>query len=399
MKVHHILAEADYVVVSKGAGRNRTFNIVDPKTGAVVGSERIRGRADATAKNLTAKSNVTTPKGPLVAEPKSLASRLKAAGKSFSASTSTPSVAKGGAVPKADFDGRVEPSLDKNKLGGVTKAADGIDDVTKAADGIDDVPDKSKFKTQKDFAQNKKNTQVVADLKARNPLKKWISKSKLGPITSIILSVEQLTAWADEYTDIIILCVNEGKSPNGDPRLSNVRIKIAEEFITSFIALGTQIAAGGAIVNKLRTLTLLGAALPGAGWISAAITGALYIGTSIAIRVASEILVSRKFMEPVVDFIMEDWLEAEVVDGMARGYARGIGKVVPKAESRIANSKVIREAENAASISGAAKELVSGSSLIQQALKKAKEQGINKNNAADKLASAIEDKATTEEAF
>jgi hypothetical protein len=42
---------------------------------------------------------------------------------------------------------------------------------------------------------------------------------------------------------------------------------------------------------------------------------------------------------------------------------------------------------------------VSGSSLIQQALKKAKEQGINKNNAADKLASAIEDKATTEEAF
>ena len=395
MKVHHILAEADYVVVSKGAGRNRTFNIVDPKTGAVVGSERIRGRADATAKNLTAKSKITSPKGPLVAEPKNLSSRLKAAGKSFSASTSTPSVAKGGAVPKADFDGRVEPSLDKNKLGGVTKAADGIDDVPDKPD----VTDKSKFKTQKDFAQNKKNTQVVADLKARNPLKKWISKSKLGPITSIILSVEQLTAWADEYTDIIILCVNEGKSPNGDPRLSNVRIKIAEEFITSFIALGTQIAAGGAIVNKLRTLTLLGAALPGAGWISAAITGALYIGTSIAIRVASEILVSRKFMEPVVDFIMEDWLEAEVVDGMARGYARGIGKVVPKAESRIANSKVIREAENAASISGAAKELVSGSSLIQQALKKAKEQGINKNNAADKLASAIEDKATTEEAF
>ena len=395
MKVHHILAEADYVVVSKGAGRNRTFNIVDPKTGAVVGSERIRGRADATAKNLTAKSKITSPKGPLVAEPKNLSSRLKAAGKSFSASTSTPSVAKGGAVPKADFDGRVEPSLDKNKLGGVTKAADGIDDVPDKPD----VTDKSKFKTQKDFAQNKKNTQVVADLKARNPLKKWISKSKLGPITSIILSVEQLTAWADEYTDIIILCVNEGKSPNGDPRLSNVRIKIAEEFITSFIALGTQIAAGGAIVNKLRTLTLLGAALPGAGWISAAITGALYIGTSIAIRVASEILVSRKFMEPVVDFIMEDWLEAEVVDGMARGYARGMGKVVPKAESRIVNSKVIREAENAASISGAAKELVSGSSLIQQALKKAKEQGINKNNAADKLASAIEDKATTEEAF
>ena len=389
MKVHHILAEADYVVVSKGAGRNRTFNIVDPKTGAVVGSERIRGRADATAKNLTAKSKITTPKGPLVAEPKNLSSRLKAAGKSFSASTSTPSVAKGGAVPKADFDGRVEPSLDKNKLGGVTKAAD----------GIDDVPDKSKFKTQKDFAQNKKATQVVADLKARNPLKKWISKSKLGPITSIILSVEQLTAWADEYTDIIILCVNEGKSPNGDPRLANVRIKIAEEIITSFIALGTQILAGGAIVNKLRTLTLLGAALPGAGWISAAITGALYIGTSIAIRVASEILVSREFMEPVVDFIMEDWFEAEVIDGLSREYARFIGKAVPKAESRIVNSKVIREAETAASISGAAKELVSGSSLIQQALKKAKEQGINKNNAADKLAGAIEDNATTEEAF
>jgi hypothetical protein len=387
MKVHHILAEADYVVVSKGAGRNRTFNIVDPKTGAVVGSERIRGRADATAKNLTAKSKITSPKGPLVAEPKNLSSRLKAAGKSFSASTSTPSVAKGGAVPKADFDGRVEPSLDKNKLGGSTKALPW------------DVPDKSKFKTQKDFAQNKKATQVVADLKARNPLKKWISKSKLGPIASIILSVEQLTAWADEYTDIIILCVNEGKSPNGDPRLANVRIKIAEEIITSFIALGTQILAGGAIVNKLRTLTLLGAALPGAGWISAAITGALYIGTSIAIRVASEILVSREFMEPVVDFIMEDWFEAEVIDDLARYYARGIGKAVPKAESRIVNSKVIREAETAASISGAAKELVSGSSLIQQALKKAKEQGINKNNAADKLAGAIEDNATTEEAF
>ena len=104
-------------------------------------------------------------------------------------------------------------------------------------------------------------------------------------------------------------------------------------------------------------------------------------------------------MEPVVDFIMEDWFEAEVIDDLARYYARGIGKAVPKAESRIVNSKVIREAETAASISGAAKELVSGSSLIQQALKKAKEQGINKNNAADKLAGAIEDNATTEEAF
>jgi len=66
MKVHHILAEADYVVVSKGAGRNRTFNIVDPKTGSVVGSERIRGQADAKAKNLTAKSNVAAPKPSVV---------------------------------------------------------------------------------------------------------------------------------------------------------------------------------------------------------------------------------------------------------------------------------------------------------------------------------------------
>jgi hypothetical protein len=372
MKVHHILAEADYVVVSKGAGRNRTFNIVDPKTGAVVGSERIRGRADATAKNLTAKSKITSPKGPLVAEPKNLSSRLKAAGKSFSASTSTPSVAKGGAVPKADFDGRVEPSLDKNKLGGSTKTLPW------------DVPAADK----------------AEKFKKLKFLKKLLLNSRTGGgLLSAFISAEKISRWMDEYTDIIILCVNEGKSPNGDPRLANVRIKITEEMIASFLALGGTIAGGGAVVKWLRAFTLLGAALPGAGWISAAITGALWLGTGVAISVASEILVSRKFMEPVVDWFMESWFEAEVIDGLSREYARFIGKAVPKAESRIVNSKVIREAENAASISSAAKELVSGSSLIQQALKKAKEQGINKNNAADKLASAIEDKATTEEAF
>ena len=68
MKVHHILAEVDYTVVSAGSGRNRVFNIIDPTTGAVVGKERIRGQADAKAKNLTAKSNVAAPK-PSVAAP------------------------------------------------------------------------------------------------------------------------------------------------------------------------------------------------------------------------------------------------------------------------------------------------------------------------------------------
>ncbi len=62
MKVHHILAEVDYAVVRAGSGRNRVFNIIDPTTGAVVGKERIRGQADAKAKNLTAKSNVAAPK-------------------------------------------------------------------------------------------------------------------------------------------------------------------------------------------------------------------------------------------------------------------------------------------------------------------------------------------------
>tara|TARA_B110000971_G_C19963600_1_gene479116 strand:- start:234 stop:1298 length:1065 start_codon:yes stop_codon:yes gene_type:complete len=274
------------------------------------------------------------------------------------------------------------PTVDKNKLGGVTKAAD-------------DVPDKSKLKTQQDFAQNKKATQVVADLKARNPLKKWISSSKLGSITSIILSAEQLGGWADEYLDTVIIIVNEGKQPKNDPRLRIIRVKIAEEILTSFIAYGGQIALGGAIVNKLKTLTLLGAAVPGAGWVSAAITGALYISTSIAIRVASEIFVSKKFMEPIVDYLLGTWFNSDVIDSLARDYGRLMGKAVPKAESRVSNYKVIGETENAASISSAGKDIVSSSSLIQQALKKAKEQGINKNNAANKLDSAIEDKAAT----
>jgi len=343
MKVHHILAEVDYAVVGAGSGRNRVFNIIDPTTGAVVGKERIRGQADAKAKNLTAKS--------------------------------TTAVGNGGAVPPADSYGRVNPSLNKNKLGGVTKATAGIGYDAAKKDALDIAG--TKFKKLKS-------------------LKKLLFNSRTGSgLLSAFISAEKISRWMDEYTDIIILCVNEGKSPNSDPRLANVRIKITEEMIASFIAIGVTIAKGGSIVKWLRSLTILGAALPGAGWIGAAVTGALWLGTGVAVSVASEILVSRKFMEPVVDWFMEDWFEANVIDGLSREYARFIGKAVPKAESRIVNSKVIRETENAASISSAAKELVSGSSLIQQALKKAKEQGINKNNAADKLARAIEGKATT----
>ena len=70
MRVSQVISEADYTVVSAGSGRNRVFNIIDPTTGAVVGNERIRGQADAKAKNLTAKSNVTKPESPKPESPK-----------------------------------------------------------------------------------------------------------------------------------------------------------------------------------------------------------------------------------------------------------------------------------------------------------------------------------------
>jgi hypothetical protein len=55
------LNEADYSVVSVGTGRNRTFNIVDTQTGAVVGNERVRGTATSKARDLAARSATPAP--------------------------------------------------------------------------------------------------------------------------------------------------------------------------------------------------------------------------------------------------------------------------------------------------------------------------------------------------
>ena len=267
MKVHHILAEADYVVVSKGAGRNRTFNIVDPKSGAVVGSERIRGQADAKAKNLTAKSNVTTPKGPLVAEPKTPSSKTP---------KSTPSVAKGGAVPPADSYGRVEPSLDKNKLGGVTKAADGIG----VAKG--DVPDKPDVPNAPDKPDAPKQGRISKFLQGdklvpQNKLIKIIKGGVLGSIVSLTLGIENMLAYAQPYADA--LAANKGDG--GHPDVVKAKINLTDSIGNMVQGALAGVASGALTAAAFSRIFIL---VPGFGWLATLAAGGAGYLLSVAIE-------------------------------------------------------------------------------------------------------------------
>ena len=259
MRVHHILAEVDYVVVSKGAGRNRTFNIVDPKSGAVVGSERIRGQADAKAKNLTAKSNVTTPKGPLVAEPKTPSSKTPTP-------KSTPSVAKGGAVPSADSYGRVEPSLDKNNLGGVTKAADGIGDVPDKPD----VPDAPKQGRISKFLQGDK-------LVPQNKLIKIIKGGVLGSIVSLTLGIENMLAYAQPYADA--LAANKGDG--GHPDVVKAKINLTDSIGNMVQGALAGVASGALTATAFSRIFIL---VPGFGWLATLAAGGAGYLLSVAIE-------------------------------------------------------------------------------------------------------------------
>lgn len=257
MKVHHILAEADYVVVSKGSGRNRTFNIVDPKSGAVVGSERIRGQADAKAKNLTAKSNVTSPKGPLVADPKNPSSTTP---------KSTPSVAKGGAVPPADSYGRVEPSLDKSNLGGVTKAADGIGDVP-------DKPDKPDAPKQGRISKLLQGDKLVP----QNKLIKIIKGGVLGSIVSLTLGIENMLAYAQPYADA--LAANKGDG--GHPDVVKAKINLTDSIGNMVQGALAGVASGALTATAFSRIFIL---VPGFGWLATLAAGGAGYLLSVAIE-------------------------------------------------------------------------------------------------------------------
>ena len=201
-------------------------------------------------------------------------------------------------------------------------------------------------------------------------------KGALGPL----ITATTVSGYCEVYYKRIAQLVEEGvEVKKSDAQLSEIRIKMVEGIVGDFAAMAIIIAggarAGMAILRAFSSAALLA---PGAGWVAAAISGAVYLGTGVLISVATKFLTSRQFAVPLIDWFIDNWLTNKLLHELALDYAKISGKPYAYAVESIS----LEEDAAASNLRAASKQLVSGDKEIQAALKKAKEKGITSTSAA-----------------
>ena len=207
-------------------------------------------------------------------------------------------------------------------------------------------------------------------------LSRGLLKGSLGPL----ITATTVSGYCEVYYKRIAQMVEEGvEVKKDDEALSNIRIKMVEGIVGDFAAMAIIIAggarAGMAILRAFSSAALLA---PGAGWVAAAISGAVYLGTGVLISVATKFLTSRQFAVPLIDWFIDNWLTNKLLHELALDYAKISGKPYAYAVESIS----LEEDAAASNLRAASKQLVSGDKEIQAALKKAKEKGITSTSAA-----------------
>ena len=207
-------------------------------------------------------------------------------------------------------------------------------------------------------------------------LSRGLLKGSLGPL----ITATTVSGYCEVYYKRIAQMVEEGvEVKKDDEALSNIRIKMVEGIVGDFAATAVIIAggarAGMAILRAFSSAALLA---PGAGWVAAAISGAVYLGTGVLISVATKFLTSRQFAVPLIDWFIDNWLTNKLLHELALDYAKISGKPYAYAVESIS----LEEDAAASNLRAASKQLVSGDKEIQAALKKAKEKGITSTSAA-----------------
>ena len=208
-------------------------------------------------------------------------------------------------------------------------------------------------------------------------LSRGLLKGSLGPL----ITATTVSGYCEVYYKRIAQMVEEGvEVKKDDEALSNIRIKMVEGIVGDFAATAIIIAggarAGMAILRAFSSAALLA---PGAGWVAAAISGAVYLGTGVLISVATKFLTSRQFAVPLIDWFIDNWLTNKLLHELALDYAKISGKPYAYAVESISLEE---DAAAASNLRAASKQLVSGDKEIQAALKKAKEKGITSTSAA-----------------
>ena len=207
-------------------------------------------------------------------------------------------------------------------------------------------------------------------------LSRGLLKGSLGPL----ITATTVSGYCEVYYKRIAQLVEEGvEVKKSDAQLSEIRIKMVEGIVGDFAAMAIIIAggarAGMAILRAFSSAALLA---PGAGWVAAAISGAVYLGTGVLISVATKFLTSRQFAVPLIDWFIDNWLTNKLLHELALDYAKISGKPYAYAVESIS----LEEDAAASNLRAASKQLVSGDKEIQAALKKAKEKGITSTSAA-----------------
>ena len=201
-------------------------------------------------------------------------------------------------------------------------------------------------------------------------------KGALGPL----ITATTVSGYCEVYYKRIAQLVEEGvEVKKSDAQLSEIRIKMVEGIVGDFAATAVIIAGGArAGMAVLRAFSSAALLAPGAGWVAAAISGAVYLGTGVLISVATKFLTSRQFAVPLIDWFIDNWLTNKLLHELALDYAKISGKPYAYAVESIS----LEEDAAASNLRAASKQLVSGDKEIQAALKKAKEKGITSTSAA-----------------
>ena len=208
-------------------------------------------------------------------------------------------------------------------------------------------------------------------------LSRGLLKGSLGPL----ITATTVSGYCEVYYKRIAQMVEEGvEVKKDDEALSNIRIKMVEGIVGDFAATAVIIAGGArAGMAVLRAFSSAALLAPGAGWVAAAISGAVYLGTGVLISVATKFLTSRQFAVPLIDWFIDNWLTNKLLHELALDYAKISGKPYAYAVESISLEE---DAAAASNLRAASKQLVSGDKEIQAALKKAKEKGITSTSAA-----------------
>ena len=207
-------------------------------------------------------------------------------------------------------------------------------------------------------------------------LSRGFLKGALGPL----ITATTVSGYCEVYYKRIAQLVEEGvEVKKSDAQLSEIRIKMVEGIVGDFAATAVIIAGGArAGMAVLRAFSSAALLAPGAGWVAAAISGAVYLGTGVLISVATKFLTSRQFAVPLIDWFIDNWLTNKLLHELALDYAKISGKPYAYAVESIS----LEEDAAASNLRAASKQLVSGDKEIQAALKKAKEKGITSTSAA-----------------